>query len=80
MEPLLAEMDAYATSGDAAYRHFGQEFVFVLKGTIEIDLNKTKYTLKKGDSIYFNSSIPHAFRNLGKLKAEALWVITPPTF
>jgi len=80
MEPLLLHFDENTDSGDAAYTHFGQEFVFVIKGTLEISLNKATYILKKGDSIYFNSSIPHAFRNIGAEKAEALWVDTPPTF
>jgi quercetin dioxygenase-like cupin family protein len=80
MEPLLLHLDEGADSGDSAYTHFGQEFVSVIKGSIEISLNKTKYVLKKGDSIYFNSSIPHAFRNISKEKAEVIWVDTPPTF
>ncbi|MFA5008104.1 MAG: XRE family transcriptional regulator [Candidatus Omnitrophota bacterium] len=80
MEPLLFKIDEHADSGKSAYKHFGQEFVLVIKGEIEITLNETVYVLKKGDSIYFNSHIPHAFRNIGKEKAEAVWVITPPTF
>ncbi|HNS32331.1 MAG TPA: XRE family transcriptional regulator [bacterium] len=80
MEPLLFKLDEKATSGDASYRHFGQEFVLVLKGTVEISLNDISYVLKKGDSIYFNSSIPHSFRNTGRGEAEAIWVVTPPTF
>lgn len=80
MEPLLFKLKEGANSGDATYKHFGQEFVLVLKGAIEITLNDIVYVLKKGDSIYFNSSVPHAFRNLGKEDAEAVWVVTPPTF
>ncbi|MCX7918396.1 MAG: XRE family transcriptional regulator [bacterium] len=80
MEPLLFKLDKEANSGEASYRHFGQEFVLVLKGTLEITLNESKYILKKGDSIYFNSSIPHLFRNVSKGTTEALWVVTPPTF
>lgn len=80
MEPLLFKLNEHATSGEAAYRHFGQEFVLVLKGAIEITLNDAAYVLKKGDSIYFNSSVSHSFRNIGRQKAEAVWVITPPTF
>jgi len=80
MEPLLFKLNEKATSGSASYRHFGQEFVLVLKGAIEITLNDTVYFLKKGDSIYFNSSVPHSFRNIGKEEAEAVWVVTPPTF
>ncbi|HNW39564.1 MAG TPA: XRE family transcriptional regulator [Candidatus Omnitrophota bacterium] len=80
MEPLLFRLNEKATSGEASYRHFGQEFVLVLKGIIEITLNEAVYVLKKGDSIYFNSSVPHSFRNISKEAAEAVWVITPPTF
>jgi len=54
--------------------------VLVLKGMLEITLNDAVYVLKTGDSIYFNSSTPHTFRNTGKEETEAIWVITPPTF
>lgn len=80
MEPLLFKLKEGATSGGRSYKHFGQEFVLVLKGSIEITLNDIAYILKKGDSIYFNSSVPHAFKNIGKEDAEAVWVVTPPTF
>ncbi|MDP8234159.1 MAG: XRE family transcriptional regulator [Candidatus Saelkia tenebricola] len=80
MEPLLFKLKEGAISGAASYKHFGQEFVMVLRGYIEITLNEIVYTLRKGDSIYFNSSVPHAFKNIGKGESEAIWVITPPTF
>ncbi|MFA6282113.1 MAG: XRE family transcriptional regulator [Candidatus Omnitrophota bacterium] len=80
MEPLLFKLKEGATSGAKSYKHFGQEFVLVLKGAIEVSLNDMVYILKKGDSIYFNSTIPHAFKNIGREEAEAVWVITPPTF
>ena len=80
MEPLLFKLKEGATSGARSYKHFGQEFVLVLKGSIEITLNDMTYVLKKGDSIYFNSSVPHAFKNISKEEAEAVWIITPPTF
>jgi len=80
MEPLLFTFAENATSGDSVYKHFGQEFVLVLKGVLELSLNDSTYVLKKGDSIYYNSSTPHSFRNIHKGRSEALWVITPPTF
>ena len=80
MEPLLFKMSPKADSGQTGYKHFGQEFVLVIKGVVEITLNDTVYVLKKGDSIYFNSSVPHSFRNLDAKVSEAVWVITPPTF
>ncbi|MBF0252306.1 MAG: helix-turn-helix transcriptional regulator [Candidatus Omnitrophica bacterium] len=80
MEPILFKLKEDAESGATTYKHFGQEFVLVLKGSIEITLNDMSYILQKGDSIYFNSSVPHAFKNTGKGEAEAVWVVTPPTF
>lgn len=80
MEPLLFRLEKGASSGDNPYQHFGQEFVLILKGILELTLDETKYVLHKGDSIYFNSGIPHSFKNLHKGTTEALWVDTPPTF
>jgi transcriptional regulator with XRE-family HTH domain len=79
MEPLLFKLNEKSESGEM-YKHFGQEFVLVLKGILEITLNDIQYILKKGDSIYFNSSVPHSFRNIFNGITEALWVITPPSF
>ncbi|OGS35746.1 MAG: hypothetical protein A2293_11320 [Elusimicrobia bacterium RIFOXYB2_FULL_49_7] len=80
MEPLLFKLNEKASSGPQMYKHFGQEFVLVIKGTLEITLNDAVYVLKKGDSIYFNSSTPHSFKNIGQEETEAIWVVTPPTF
>jgi transcriptional regulator with XRE-family HTH domain len=80
MEALLFKLEKNATSGKTMYKHFGQEFIYVLEGALEITLNEKKYVLKKGDTIYFNSSTPHSFGNLSKGKTEAIWVVTPPTF
>lgn len=80
MEPLLIKMQQSASSGNKQYQHFGQEFVMVLKGKIEIRLNETKYILNIGDSIYFNSNTPHSFINLSEEVTEVVWVDTPPSF
>lgn len=80
MEPLLFKLSNNASSGESSYSHYGQEFVLVLKGALEIMLGEKNYLLKKGDSIYFNSSTPHSFKNLHKGETEALWVVTPPSF
>ncbi len=80
MEPLLIKMDRSATSGKDRYQHYGQEFVLVLKGKLEISLNEKKYILNKGDSIYFNSNVPHSFRNIYENETEVIWVVTPPSF
>ena len=80
MEPLLFKLNPQAASGENMYKHFGQEFILVIKGTLEVTLNDAIYVLKKGDSIYFNANTPHSFKNTGKEESEAIWVVTPPTF
>ncbi|MBF0512398.1 MAG: cupin domain-containing protein [Candidatus Omnitrophica bacterium] len=80
MQPILFKLGANAVSGENTYVHYGQEFVLVLKGALEITLAEKNYYLKKGDSIYFNSSTPHAFKNLNKGETEAVWIVTPPSF
>jgi len=61
-----------------AYQHEGEEFVYVLTGNIEIEIGENLNTLKKGDSLHFNSAIKHKLRNIGKTDADLLVVIYSP--
>lgn len=56
----------------------GEKYVLVIKGTLEIKINSKIYKMKKGDSIYFDSSYPHEFLNSGKDLAEFYIVIKHP--
>ena len=81
IQPMHFTLEPGATSGEKKYRHFGQEFVYILKGTLQINLSDNSYTLRQGDSIYFESSTPHSFFNPSTREdTEALWIDTPPTF
>ncbi len=79
MEPHLFRIAAGAGSGDS-YTHVGEEFLFVLKGELEIFLREEKYRIKAGDSFYFESAVPHQWSNPGRSETRVLWVNTPPTF
>ncbi len=59
----------------AVFSHDGEEFMFVLEGTHEFIYDGKKYVLHKGDSIYFDSIVPHTGRSLGKKKAKILAVM-----
>jgi len=81
MQPLYFTLEPGASSGEKKYRHFGQEFVYILRGSMQISLADTSYVLEEGDCLYFDSSTPHSFFNPSSKKtAEALWVDAPPTF
>ena len=60
--------------------HRGQEFGYVLSGTIELSVNGQHVEVNEGDSFYFDSSLEHSYRNSGKSEAKIVWVNTPPTF
>jgi len=80
MEPHLFRVKPGGGSGES-YTHEGEEFLHILRGKFEIWLNdKEHYRLKTGDSLYFESSTPHRWRNPGRSETWLLWVNTPPTF
>ena len=80
MEPHLFRIKPGGGSGES-YAHEGEEFLHVLRGEFEIWLNKQEhYVLKPGDSLYFESSTPHRWKNSGRSETWLLWVNTPPTF
>jgi DNA-binding transcriptional MerR regulator/quercetin dioxygenase-like cupin family protein len=80
MEPHLFRIKPGGGSGES-YAHEGEEFLHVVRGEFEIWLdNVGHYRLKPGDSLYFESSTPHRWKNPGRTESWILWVNTPPTF
>jgi len=79
MEPHLFRIAPDAGSGES-YSHEGEEFLFVLRGELQIALDGEEYRLKRGDSFYFESATPHRWKNPGRSETWLLWVNTPPTF
>jgi DNA-binding transcriptional MerR regulator/quercetin dioxygenase-like cupin family protein len=80
MEPHLFRIKPGGGSGES-YSHEGEEFLHVLRGNFEIWLDaKEHYQLKPGDSLYFESTTPHRWKNPGRTETWLLWINTPPTF
>ncbi|HTS13441.1 MAG TPA: cupin domain-containing protein [Candidatus Limnocylindrales bacterium] len=80
MEPHLFRVAPAAGSGES-YAHEGEEFLFILRGCLEIELDGgERHRLEAGDSFYFESSTHHRWSNPGKQEAHILWINTPPTF
>ena len=79
MEPHLFRVAPGAGSVEY-YSHEGEEFLFVIKGRLNIALEKQEFRLRAGDSFYFQSSSPHRWENPGSTETLILWINTPPTF
>jgi transcriptional regulator with XRE-family HTH domain len=69
MHPPLAFQD------ERRFEHTGQEFLFVLSGSLEVEFGSKVIGLNAGDAVYFDSNIPHRTRSLKGRIAEALVVV-----
>lgn len=79
MEPIRLTLE----NGGSTYPdvpHEGEEFGYVIAGSIDIHLGNKKYTAKKGESFYFIPSTSHYISTHAKNGATILWISTPPSF
>jgi len=78
MEPFMVEFPVGDTSEMVFTSHEGEEFLYLLEGTLEFRSGDKIEILNPGDGIYFESDIDHGFRCLGGVPAKALAVVWKP--
>lgn len=79
MEPIRVTLEP----GGSTYvdkPHEGEEFGYVLQGTITLHLGQNTYRVRKGDTFYFRSRGLHYIENKTRSPASLIWVSTPPQF
>ena len=78
MSPVLGTVHARTIEGPEDFaRHPGEEFVYVLTGSIHVHFDTGKVVrLEKGDSLYFDSRIGHAYVSVSRHLAKVIGVIT----
>jgi len=74
MEPMIVTLDP-AAQKPSLITHSGQEFNYVLEGTVAVIFDDKEHILEVGDSIYFNPELPHGQRAVGSKPAKFLTVI-----
>ena len=80
MEPFLVTLEPTKVKSEKLSTHEGEEFIFVLEGEMEAILGTHKDILTPGDSIYYDSTMPHKVQCHGPNPAKILAVIwTPPS-
>lgn len=72
MDPMIVTLTH--TDNAELVSHSGQEFNYVLEGTIKVVIGKKEFTLEEGDCLYFNPSLPHGQRAVTR-EAKFLTVI-----
>lgn len=75
MEPFLVTLNPKEVQEVPANDHIGEEFIYVLEGQVEVSLADHKDILKPGDSIYYDSGVPHIISCHGDTPAKILAVI-----
>ncbi len=78
MKAFLVNIDPHSEHQMVEYQHEGEEFIYVLKGTLEIRVGEHVQRLTEGQSIHFNSAIRHQLRNLSELPMELIVVVYTP--
>jgi len=77
VEPFVVTMKPNANSGTHPIVHTGHEFVFCLEGRIVYTIEDRNYLLEPGDSLLFESHLPHSWQNVEAMPARAILVLAP---
>ena len=76
LSAYMAEFQSVSPDKLRRHEHAGGEFIYVQHGTLIVDVADEAHTLAAGDSMYFDSSVPHGYRRSGKPPCAALIVVT----
>lgn len=79
MEPIIIELNPGGKSFEDE-PHVGEEFGYVLEGTVTLRVGKKRYICNEGESFYYIANKYHYLENTSNTKAKVLWVSTPPMF
>ena len=76
MEPFIVTIQADAKQEKSA--HEGEEFIYVMEGNLSLEYGMDKETLKTGDSVYYDSIVPHRVFSADNNQVKILAVIYTP--
>nr|WP_300006126.1 XRE family transcriptional regulator [Tissierella sp.] len=79
MEPILIDLEMGGRSKEDS-PHEGEEFGYVLYGTIYLHIGKERYKVQEEEAFYFKANSNHYISNAGRKRAKIIWVSTPPSF
>lgn len=78
MEPFIINVDPTSDNNFVLSSHEGEEFIYVMEGVMEISYGKNTYLLEEGDSIYYDSIVPHHVHAYEGQAAKILAVVYTP--
>jgi transcriptional regulator with XRE-family HTH domain len=72
---VVYEVGGASAAENALIRHGGREYGHLLEGSLAVTVGFETYVLEPGDSISFDSAIPHRLFNVGEVPAKAIWFV-----
>ncbi|MCL2889141.1 MAG: cupin domain-containing protein [Eggerthellaceae bacterium] len=78
MDPFIITITPSGESDHELSQHEGEEFLFGIEGCIEIEYGKELFVLKPGESLYYDSIVPHQVRAFEGQSAKFLAVVYTP--
>lgn len=80
IEFLWIEIEPGKQIEPIAFSHDGEECAVIIEGQLNLWINDTEYVMNEGDSISFDSTLPHSIANRSSRKTVLVSAITPPSF
>ena len=78
MEPFIVDIEATNDTEYSLSSHEGEEFIYVMEGVIEVSHGKKNHVIKAGDTIYYDSIVPHHVHGYNGHAAKILAVVYTP--
>lgn len=78
MEPFIIDIHQTEETGYELSSHEGEEFIYVMEGAVEISYGKKTHVIEAGDSIYYDSIVPHHVHGFKGQAAKILAVVYTP--
>lgn len=75
--PLLLTFSGHSRTNQEQQERGVEKFVWVLEGEVEVCVDKENYSLKPGETLYFDASLPHSFANSKSRSAKVFVAISP---
>ena len=75
LRAFMVTIEPHDTHKPVAYKHEGEEFIYVISGELELTLDKKSHVLKPGEHMHFNSYIPHRLKSLSNEPTRCLVVL-----
>jgi len=77
VQPFVVTLEPEAGSGERMIVHTGHEFVYCLNGKVLYVVDESEYSLTPGDSLLFESHLPHRWKNMEAMRSQVLLILFP---